>query len=47
MMVIIKIVCENFTFLEPISILLGSRKAILAKKAAMEKVEGTETDASL
>jgi predicted PurR-regulated permease PerM len=36
MMVIIRIICENFPFLEPISILLGSRKAILAKKAALE-----------
>ena len=32
MMVIIKIVCENFPFLEPVSILLGSRKAVHAKK---------------
>ena len=31
MMVIIKIVCENFPFLEPFSILIGSRKAIHAK----------------
>lgn len=33
MMVIIRIICENFTFLEPVSILLGSRKSVLAKKA--------------
>jgi predicted PurR-regulated permease PerM len=37
MMVIIKIICENFPFLEPISILLGSRKAVQAKKIEMEK----------
>jgi predicted PurR-regulated permease PerM len=38
MMVIIKIVCENFSFLEPISILLGSGKAAQPKKTA-EKTE--------
>jgi predicted PurR-regulated permease PerM len=37
MMVIIKIVCENFPVLEPISILLGSRRAVLAKKAEYEQ----------
>jgi predicted PurR-regulated permease PerM len=36
MMVIIKIVCENIPVLEPLSILLGSRKAVLAKKAETE-----------
>jgi predicted PurR-regulated permease PerM len=35
MMVIIRIICENFTFLEPVSILLGSRKAVRAKMAAL------------
>ncbi|MDR2494778.1 MAG: AI-2E family transporter [Spirochaetaceae bacterium] len=40
MMVIIKIFCENVPFLEPLSILLGSRKAALAKKAEMEREEG-------
>ena len=39
MMVIIRIICENFTFLEPISILLGSRKAVRAKKAALGAVK--------
>ena len=34
MIAIIKIVCENFPVLEPISILLGSRKAALAVRAA-------------
>ena len=33
MMVIVKIVCENIPMLEPISILLGSRKAALAVKS--------------
>jgi predicted PurR-regulated permease PerM len=33
MMVIVKIVCENIPMLEPISILLGSRKAVQAKTA--------------
>jgi predicted PurR-regulated permease PerM len=33
MMVIIKIVCENVPVLESISILLGSRKAVMAKKS--------------
>jgi predicted PurR-regulated permease PerM len=42
MMVIIKIIFENISFLEPISILLGSRKAVLAKKAAHE-AENPET----
>ncbi|MDR0722817.1 MAG: AI-2E family transporter [Treponema sp.] len=33
MTVIVKILCENIPMLEPVSILLGSRKAVLAKKA--------------
>jgi predicted PurR-regulated permease PerM len=40
MTVIIKIVCENIPILEPISILIGSRKSVLAKKAEQEKTEG-------
>jgi predicted PurR-regulated permease PerM len=39
LMVIIKIVCENFPFLEPISILIGSRKAVHAKKVEQEKAD--------
>jgi len=39
MTVIIKIVCENIPIMEPVSILLGSRKAVLAKKAEQEKYE--------
>jgi len=37
--VIIKIICENFPMLEPVSILLGSKKSVLAKKAEYEKNE--------
>lgn len=37
MTVIIKIVCENIPVLEPISILLGSRKSILGKKTEGER----------
>ena len=43
MMVIIKIVCENVEVLEPISILLGSRRAVNAKKAQYEKEAQDET----
>jgi predicted PurR-regulated permease PerM len=42
MMVIIKIVCENVPVLEPISILLGSRRSVLAKKAQYEKEVANE-----
>ena len=42
MIAIIKIVCENFPVLEPISILLGSRKAVLAVKAGDEKEETSQ-----
>ena len=47
MMAIIKIVCENFPILEPISILLGSRKAAVASKskddgeAESEEIKGS------
>jgi predicted PurR-regulated permease PerM len=37
--VIIKIVCENIPIMEPVSILLGSKKSVLAKKAEYEKDE--------
>jgi len=37
MLVIIKIVCENVPVLEPLSILLGSRRSVLMKKAQYEK----------
>jgi predicted PurR-regulated permease PerM len=39
MMVTVKIICENFPILEPISILMGSRKSVRAKKAETEKHE--------
>jgi len=41
MMVIIKIVCENIPVLEPVSILLGSRKAVMAAKSRDGKEEDT------
>jgi len=39
MMVIIKIICENIPMLEPVSILLGSRKAALASSRGEEPEE--------
>lgn len=45
-MVTIRIICENFSFLEPISIILGSRKAVLAKKAALD-ADKPETEAEV
>jgi predicted PurR-regulated permease PerM len=39
MTVIIKILCENIHFMEPVSILMGTRKSILVKKAEQEKTE--------
>ncbi|AEF80129.1 AI-2E family transporter [Leadbettera azotonutricia] len=43
MMVIIKIACESVPVLEPISIMLGSRKAVMAKKSeAQAKEAGSE-----
>jgi len=39
MVVIVKIVCENITILEPVSILIGSRRSVKAKKAEIEKNE--------
>jgi predicted PurR-regulated permease PerM len=48
MTMIIKIVCENVPVLEPISIIMGSKKAVLAKKAAEESaaVEGVGAECS-
>ncbi|MDR1955905.1 MAG: AI-2E family transporter [Treponema sp.] len=40
MTVIVKILCDNIPLLEPISILLGSRKAVLAKKAEAQARKG-------
>jgi len=39
MMVIIKIICENIPIMEPVSILLGTRKSILVRKAELETTE--------
>jgi len=39
MTVIIKIVCENIPIMEPVSVLIGSRKAVLKKKAEQEREE--------
>jgi len=39
MMVIIKIVCENIPIMEPISILMGSKRSTYAKKTEIEKTE--------
>jgi predicted PurR-regulated permease PerM len=41
MMVIIKIVCENIPIMEPISILMGSKRSTYAKKMEIEKTETT------
>jgi len=41
MMVIIKIVCENIPVLEPISIMLGSRKATQAVKSGGDEIPNT------
>jgi predicted PurR-regulated permease PerM len=54
MMVIVKIVCENISMLEPISILLGSRKAVQAKtletgagKAGLEETGSNAPDTAV
>jgi predicted PurR-regulated permease PerM len=39
MTVIIKIICENIPMLEPVSILLGSKRSVEAKEAEIEKQE--------
>jgi predicted PurR-regulated permease PerM len=39
MTVIIKIVCENIPMMEPVSILIGSRRSVKAKKSEIEKAE--------
>ena len=39
MTVIIKIICENIPIMEPISILIGSRRSVEVKKAEYEKTE--------
>jgi len=42
MMVIIKIVCENIPIMEPVSILMGSKRSTAAKKAEIEKTSSTQ-----
>jgi hypothetical protein len=44
MMVIIKILCENVPYLEPISILLGSRRATMAARPDPEGAAGPEPE---
>jgi len=39
MTVIIKIVCENIPIMEPVSIMIGSRRSVKAKKSENEKAE--------
>lgn len=39
MTVIIRIICDNIPILEPVSILMGSRRSVQAKKAEMERTE--------
>ena len=46
MTAIIKIVCENIPVLEPISILLGSRKAAMSVKRGEEKEETANSESS-
>ena len=42
MTVIIKIVCENIPIMEPVSVLVGTRKSVRAKQAAKEAKEKEE-----
>jgi len=44
MMVIIKIVCENIPIMEPISVLMGSKRSTDAKKAEIEKSAAQEQE---
>ena len=46
MMVTIKIICENVPVLESISIILGSRKSVLRKKAEYDEAKKAEADSS-
>ena len=45
MVVIIKIVCENIPIMEPVSILLGTRKSARAKKAERDRLEAEKLEA--
>jgi len=42
MTVIIKIACENIPIMEPVSIMIGSRKSVLVKKMEQEKAEAQQ-----
>ena len=42
MTVIIKLVCENIPVLEPVAIMIGTRKSVLATKTVREKQEAQE-----
>jgi predicted PurR-regulated permease PerM len=44
MTVIIKIICENIPFMEPVAVLIGSKKSVNAKKAEHEKSEFEKTE---
>jgi len=46
MVVIIKIVCENIPIMEPVSILLGTRKSARAKKAERDRLEAEKREAA-
>jgi predicted PurR-regulated permease PerM len=39
MTVIIKIICENIPIMEPLSVLIGTRRSVHAKKTEQEKPE--------
>jgi predicted PurR-regulated permease PerM len=43
MTMIIKILCENITVLEPVSVLLGSRREVLRKRAERQAVESAHS----
>ncbi|MDR2543452.1 MAG: AI-2E family transporter [Treponema sp.] len=44
MTVIIKIICENIPILEPVSIMLGTRKSVQAKKSEQEETVPEKTE---
>jgi predicted PurR-regulated permease PerM len=44
MTVIIKIICENIPIMEPVAVLIGSKKSVNAKKTDLEKTEFEKTE---
>jgi len=44
MTVIIKIICENIPIMEPVSILLGSRKSVRAREASLQEAKKMENE---